>query len=274
VIIKTVNPFLSLFILLSVVSGVVFLFSGCTSTKSAGPGTEEIAADLVEQIAPAFPDNSRVLILGFYESDGEELHRANDALSSELAIELLKISDRNIKVVNRNMLEEALNELKFSLSELTNSEKAQELGGFLSADIIIKGVVSQDFVTVECTEVETLTLVSIGKYTASQRMAFATDSSTSAAPTSTEQQSLHILADAGIEIEDQFDVVFSSFESEYGIKVRYEETPSLADRIDELKFQDALPDIVFSPHPAIATSGYPQCSVICRIIGECFDKNN
>ena len=126
----------------------------------------------------------------------------------------------------------------------------------------------------ECTEVETLTLVSIGKYTASQRMAFATDSSTSAAPTSTEQQSLHILADAGIELEDQFDVVFSSFESEYGIKVRYEKAPSLADRIDELKFQDALPDIVFSPHPAIATSGYPQCSVICRIIGECFDKNN
>jgi len=66
-------------------------------------------------------------------------------------------------------------------------------------------------------------------------MIFATDSSTSAAPTSTEQQSLHILADAGIELEDQFDVVFSSFESEYGIKVRYEKAPSLADRIDELK---------------------------------------
>jgi hypothetical protein len=55
------------------------------------------------------------------------------------------------------MLNQALGELKFSLSGLSDSEKAQRIGGFLSADVLVKGTVSSDFVSVECTDVETLT---------------------------------------------------------------------------------------------------------------------
>ena len=39
----------------------------------------------------------------------------------------------------------------------------------------MKGTVSSDFVSVECTDVETLTLLAVGKYTAAQRMVFGAD---------------------------------------------------------------------------------------------------
>ncbi|NBF40171.1 MAG: extracellular solute-binding protein [Spirochaetes bacterium] len=155
---------------------VPVLLAGCAGSQvSEGTSTEEVARNLAQQVVSGIPDEASVLILGFYESGNGSLHAANDALTADLTIEFLNAPDRDIRIINRDMLNQALGELKFSLSELSDSEKAQRIGGFLSADVLVKGTVSSDFVSVECTDVETLTLLAVGKYTATQRMVFGAD---------------------------------------------------------------------------------------------------
>jgi alpha-glucoside transport system substrate-binding protein len=155
---------------------LVVLLVGCAGSQvSEGTSTEEVARNLAQQVVPGIPDEASVLILGFYESGNGSLHAANDALTADLTIEFLNAPERDIRIINRDMLNQALGELKFSLSELSDSEKAQRIGGFLSADVLVKGTVSSDFVSVECTDVETLTLLAVGKYTAAQRMVFGED---------------------------------------------------------------------------------------------------
>ena len=157
-------------------SAVLVILAGCAGSQvSEGPSTEEVARNLAQQVVPAIPDGASVLILGFYESGNGALHAANDALTADLTIEFLNAPDRDIRIINRDMLNQALEELKFSLSDLSDSEKARRIGGFLSADVLVKGTVSSDFVSVECTDVETLTLLAVGKYTAAQRMVFGAD---------------------------------------------------------------------------------------------------
>ena len=88
---------------------VLVILAGCAGSQvSEGPSTEEVARNLAQQVVPAIPDGASVLILGFYESGNGALHAANDALTADLTIEFLNAPDRDIRIINRDMLNQAL----------------------------------------------------------------------------------------------------------------------------------------------------------------------
>ncbi|MFP4567184.1 MAG: extracellular solute-binding protein, partial [Spirochaetaceae bacterium] len=250
--------------------------AGCAGSQvSEGPSTEEVARNLAQQVLPGIPDGSTVLILGFYETGDGELHRANDALTADLTIEFLNASDRDIRIINRDMLRHALDELKFSLSDLSDSEKARRIGGFLSADVLVTGTVSSDFVSVECTDVETLALLAVGKYTAAERMVFSADDDAADAaaaepdiagaetgrgtrPTSNPWTDGEDLSGRSVRIlgalvdadAESFDMSMVPFIEQTGIDVLYEAPDDLQTEVLSRIEEGAPPDVVLIPQPS------------------------
>lgn len=260
-----VGRFVGRLVLVVVVSGLVaILVSGCAGVQSRGPTTTEIAVELASEVVSGIPDGSTVLILGFYESDGGSVHPANDALTSDLTIEFLDAPGREIKVINRDMLSQALEELKFSLSELSDAEKAQRIGGFLAADVLVRGVVSSDFVSVEATDVETLTLLAVGKYTASERMVFASEKGAGSAEApgrdraaasgrggAAAKGAVTILGAFSEEDAEHFRAAMAPFEERTGIDIRYEVSADFGRDIEERIEAGRPPDIAGFPQPGL-----------------------
>lgn len=256
------------------VLGVAAVLAGCAGVQSDdGPSTEEIAADLASQVIPALPEDASVLILGFYESGSGNLHAANDALTADLTIEFLSARERAIRVINRDILNQALNELKFSLSELSDADKARQLGGFLSADVLVKGTVSSDFVSVECTDVETLTLIAVGKHTAAERMVFAAAPRGGPVAAAAEGsggppeaaadnpwtggadlsgRAVTVLGPAGFGSVPQLGVSLERFERRTGIRVEYLGTGDVSTEAEELLDGGDPPDIALFSQPGLS----------------------
>lgn len=206
-----------------------------------------IISAIVPQIQDSIPGGASVLVVGFFSSDGDDPHPADDALTAELNLALLQAQERSLQVINRGMLGYALQEFELSLSGLMDAGQAQEVGGFLSADYLIRGTVASDFVTVEVTHTESLALVGMGRFAATGRIVFQ-----DAPPPEVHQTGVVRIAGPGDNAGmPNLPAILDEFTAETGIEVHYQEEGSLEHRLREMAVQQALPDMAIIPQPGL-----------------------
>ncbi|MCL2440176.1 MAG: tetratricopeptide repeat protein [Treponema sp.] len=121
-------------IIIFVIFSLVLLFNSCLSSGSGADGLSlmEAIEKSAEKIASDLPSGSRVVITAF-ESENEGL---SQYVIEELISSLISF---NIEVVDRDNLEYVYQELNFQTSGYVNSESAAAIGGFLGAQFVITG---------------------------------------------------------------------------------------------------------------------------------------
>lgn len=105
--------------------------------KTLDRGVESLA----QQIASSMPAEKRPLtaVLDFNDLSGN-VSAFGRLISEELVTKLFQT--KRVRVVERGLLEKALNELKFNLSEVVDPARAKQLGKQVGADAIVIGTIT------------------------------------------------------------------------------------------------------------------------------------
>lgn len=96
---------------------------------------------LSQQLAASLPDDKKltVAVLDFNDLAGN-VSALGRLVNEELVTKLFQT--RRVKVIERGLLEKAINELKFTLSGLVDPNRAKQLGKQVGADAIVTGTIA------------------------------------------------------------------------------------------------------------------------------------
>ncbi|MBN1969939.1 MAG: hypothetical protein JW870_11275 [Candidatus Delongbacteria bacterium] len=127
---------------------------------------------LVREIMSNIPRDSRIAIGNFVDSGTQNIHEFNNDLVAYLVDEFTNFSIYNemgVTVLERQLVDQALSELAFQNSDLSDRNNVKRIGKFISADYIILGSIhemeNRNFylVIARCIDIETLEIISTAR---------------------------------------------------------------------------------------------------------------
>ncbi len=133
-----VNPALRLFTTFLLFSFLLFHpASGWTQERSLDQGLDEVARKITESIPSDIKQT--VAVMDFNDLQGN-VTMLGRFVSEELITILFQT--RQFKVIERSLLEKALQELKFNTTDLVDTSNAKQLGKVVGADAIVTGTIT------------------------------------------------------------------------------------------------------------------------------------
>ena len=133
---------------------LAFLSIPLHAQKTLGEGTRELAVQITASAAKQ--EKQRIAVLPFHELDGQPTVLGT-YLAEELVTNLFQLG--NFKIVERQLLDKVMGELKVEQSGAIDRDTAKEIGRIAAVDAIVTGSITdlESFVAVNCRLIDTTT---------------------------------------------------------------------------------------------------------------------
>lgn len=128
---------------------------------------DEASSKIAEEIIDQIKENSKIAVVGFSDINSKKSHPVSNRLSENIITQIVMKQKSQITVIERNLIDRALKELKFQLSDLVDSNSVKRFGKFLGVDLVVTGTIDEQkdaySVNVRAIDVENLAIVSATK---------------------------------------------------------------------------------------------------------------
>ncbi|MBN1969928.1 MAG: hypothetical protein JW870_11220 [Candidatus Delongbacteria bacterium] len=118
-----------------------------------------ITTNIALDVNGSLPDNSILAIVDIVDSGTKKKYITSDLITENLCVDLFKMR-ADLKILERNLVDQALKELKFESTDLFDQNTIKEIGRFLGVGYIISGQVhyaeGKKILVIRCLDPETL----------------------------------------------------------------------------------------------------------------------